>query len=554
MTKINLPSERRVGHLKLLRQGREISVGEFNKLSAGEQLDIIRSLRGKEKYDLIINTDRAKKLVPRLHPQEIYLTVNELGAADVTELLTLASSDQISLLLDMDCWDGDNLSQVLSLQWLELILATGQEKACQLIRELEPEILALFLKKHITITHGIEVFDSDDIETAKRLESLYDVDYASEDAAKVIGALLKIWMENEQESYLLVMEMIRSEQLSTLEEEVYQARNNRLLDLGIIPAIEARTIYTYVDPDSFSGGGKSDFALEADELSSPMALLTQAQPGNLLADILEAGIDHPTACELLMLVNRKISADNVDFSDHRQVSQALQETYDTINLALEFLAGKDAEKAETTFNTTYLVQLFQLGHSLIRQRQTAAEAVAASTLYPYLDYPDLLFIDSLLETPPGLYLPEDDESPASLQPLKTMNDLKTVDLRLKQIAALDTLFCHGTPFCLEPVTEDAEEIPSLAQLFITATANQLLGRDFTPEPLSRSDLKTVRDRTTEEGDLTPDFVAQFHALVESLVDHGDFFAGYCLDFWADSFIAERHLEPEDQGSAFLTSI
>ncbi len=340
MTKITLPTERQVGHLRLLRHAREINLAEFNKLTSPEQLDIIRSVPGKEKYNLITNAHQADKLVPKLHPQEIYLLVNELGAEDVPELLNLASPEQINLLLDMDCWDGDNLSSVLTLHWLELLLNTSHEKICQLIRDLEPEILALFLKKHLTITHGIEVFDSDEIDNAKRLESLYDIDYASEKAAKVIGALLRIWMEQEQDCYLLVMEMIRSELLTCLEEEVYQTRNNRLLDIGILPGIEAKSLYTYVAPDQFTPGGKVNFQLEAEELNSPKGLLANAEPCNLLADILAAGIDHAAACELLLLVNRKMSADNIDLSAVREVSETIQSTYDTLNLALEYLSGK----------------------------------------------------------------------------------------------------------------------------------------------------------------------------------------------------------------------
>lgn len=552
MTKITLPSERRVGHLKLLRQGREITMAEFNRLTQAEQLDIIRTFNGKDKHDLLIGSSNAEKLVPQLHPQEIYLTVNQLGAEDVTELLGLAGTEQINLLLDMDCWDGDNLSQVLSLHWLELMLTTGADKVCRIIRELEPEILALFLKKHLTITHGIEVFDSDDIDTAKRLESLYDVDYSSENAAKVIGALLKIWMEQEQESYLLLMEMIRSEHISTLEEEVYQSRNNRLLDLGILPTAEAKSLYTQIDPDKFETGMKKGFQLEAEELSNPTALLAQAQPCNLLADILGAGLDHATACELLMLVNRKISADGIDLSDSRQVSEAIQSTYDTVNLALEYLADKDAVKADRIFNNTYLLQLFQLGHSLIKSRLEQAADIAGSMLYPYLDYPELLFIDSLLETPPVLYLPEDDETPASLQVINSMLTLKTIDVRLGQIMGLGDLFTVKLPFKLQPVADDEiEKVPSLAQLFVTATANQLLGRTFQPAALSREDLNQLKKLSIKDGDFIPGFIEKFQQMVGELLEDGAFFADYCLDLWGDSLMAEMDAEDEEAYSAFL---
>ncbi len=492
MTKITLPTERQVGHLRLLRHAREINLAEFNKLTSPEQLDIIRSVPGKEKYNLITNAHQADKLVPKLHPQEIYLLVNELGAEDVPELLNLASPEQINLLLDMDCWDGDNLSSVLTLHWLELLLNTSHEKICQLIRDLEPEILALFLKKHLTITHGIEVFDSDEIDNAKRLESLYDIDYASEKAAKVIGALLRIWMEQEQDCYLLVMEMIRSELLTCLEEEVYQTRNNRLLDIGILPGIEAKSLYTYVAPDQFTPGGKVNFQLEAEELNSPKGLLANAEPCNLLADILAAGIDHAAACELLLLVNRKMSADNIDLSAVREVSETIQSTYDTLNLALEYLSGKNADTAEKIFTSTYLLRLFQLGHSLIEQRRRKAVDIASSSIYLLLDYPEVLFIDSLLETPPFLYVVENSENPASLQPIRTIRELDIVDLRLEQIERLLSLFNKHLPFSVADFDTPDNEAPSLSQIFITAVANQLLGRDFSPFPLSVEDLKSLK--------------------------------------------------------------
>jgi len=551
MTKIKLPSERQVGHLKLLRQEREISISEFNTLTTNEQLDIIRQLHGKDKYDLIISAQNADKLVPQLNPQEIYLTVNEIGTSDVTELLALSSPAQISLLLDMDCWDGDNLSSVLTLRWLELILSTGNEKICQLIREMEPETIALFLKKHITIIHGIEVFDSDEIDNAKRLESLYDIDYSSEDSSKIIGALLRIWMEQEQESYLLIMEMIRSEQIASLEEELYIERNNRLLDLGILPAVEAKSIYTYVDPNRFTTGGKIGFELEADEINNPMALLAQAAPCNLLADILGSGIDHAAACELLLLVNRKMSADNVDFSETRQVSETIQSTYDTLNLALEYLAGKDADQAERIFNDTYLLHLFQLGHSLVAERRNKALHIADSSIYPYLDYQELLFIDSLLETPPCLYLPESEDNPAKLVQIRTMVDLNLADLRLQQIEALEELFTVKLPFTLPQPDEFDEEIPTLAQYFITAVANQVLGRELRPIPLSESDLTTLKDKTIVTDRLDNNFCQQLVQYFNQQLDHLEFFTEFCLELWEESLVTPTTDDEESIFSAFL---
>ncbi len=533
MNAIHLPTERRIGHLTLHRQGRPIDMAEFNALAPAEQLSLVQQHRGKDKYNLLLNAKHAAELVPQLHPQELYLTINEVGPESAIEILNLASPEQLTLLLDLDCWEEDRISPVLSLHWLEMLQATDDGNIRRLIRDMEPELLALLLKKHMTILRGIEVFDDDDLETAKRLEGLYDIDYAGETAAKVIGSLLKIWMEQERESYLLLMEMLRSENLAILEEEGYQSRHGRLLDLGLIPYQEARTVYSYLDPERFTPGGKKDYRLEAESLPEPTALLSYAEPGNLLADIFAAGIDHESACELMHLVNRVMSADRVDFSARENLQETLQSCYDRLNLALEYLSTPDGGNSREIFQSTYLVQLFQLGHSLLHQRRQRAESIARGPLYPHLDYPELLFVDALLESPAYFYRSAWKDRPSHLQPIRSLQELKLIDQRLAQIDALEHLFLFQLPFAL-PDAEATTEPPSLAQLLITAIANQYAGRDFSPEPLRISDLAWLRQQTLINRRLDDNFRQQLHHYLQQYSENCAFFAEFCLDLWEES--------------------
>ncbi len=551
MPKITLPKERKVGHLTVLRQQRDISYAEFATLTQSEQLEIIHHADGKQKYDLLLNSQNAELLVPRLHPQELYMTINELGATDSIDLLALTSPEQITLLLDLDCWDGDTLSEVLSLRWLELIASTGEEKLCQLARETEPEIFALFLKKHLTIIRGLEAYDDDDAENSRRLESLYDIHYHSEDAAKIIGQLLSLWQEKEQEIYLLIMEMIRSEIISVLEEETYIARSNRLLDLGLIPTHEARSIYTYIAPETFKPGGKSDYNLEAEEQPSPLALLNTAQPGYLLGEMLASGISHETACELTHLVNRKLSADKTDIANSKEISLSLQNIYDTLNLALEYLSGTDIEKSIEIIKTTYLLHLYQLGHSLIEERQNKARIFAQGLLYPYADFPELLFVDTILEKPPLFYRPPFGEHPSQLQPINSLQILALVDQRLNQLKALEEFFLTTLPFKLIPEPEEGTEIPTLAGIFMTAVANQLLKKPFLPTPLSVTDINQLQ-KLTMENDATFDlFVKQCQDIIKQYNPGIDFFIAFCLEMWEDMFAGIDEKSIIEQSESFL---
>ncbi len=542
MTRIELPKERQVGHLTLIRQERNLSLSEYNALTRSERLEMIHQAVGKQKYDLILDANDAEQLTPLLHPQELYLTVNEVGADDAVELLMLASSEQITTLLDLDCWDGDSLSPVLSLHWLQLLLETGPENVCRLAQEIEPEIMALFLKKHLTIIRGIEAYDDDDVENANRVENIYDINYASEDAAKIIVPFLRIIMERTQETYLLLMEMIRSEIISSFEEEVFQERNNRLADLGFVPMVEARGIYAFTDPERFTPGGKTNYRLEAEGLQHPQALLAKAKPDNLLAEVLSNNLSHELATELCLLANRKMSADNTDISATTEVAISLQELYDTLNLALEHLAGTDLDKAEQIVDSTYLLHLFQLGHSLLEQTQTAAQQILSGPIGGFLDYPEQLFIDSLLETPASLYREASADKPSHLQPIATSTDLKLTRQRLQQIQQLQKLFSEHLPFDLPEQTGPPEESPSLSALFLTAIANQLLGRSFQPNPLAVEDLLLLQSQTITQGAIAAEFSTALHKQVEELGLECGFFIEFCLECWEDDFLS---LDPDN---------
>lgn len=534
MSRIDLPKERQVGHLTLHRQGRKISTREYNALSSSERMALIHQATGKRKYDLLINATDAEKLTSQLHPQELYLTINELGSEYSTELLTLANSEQITTLLDLDCWDGDTVSPVLSLHWLQLLLDTGAAKVCQLVNEIEPEILAIFLKKHMTITRGLEAYDDDDAENSRRIESLYDIEFASEDAAKIIGAFLKIIMEQAQPSYLLLMEMIRSEVASSLEEEVFQSRNNRLSDLGFVPRVDANNIYTLIEPAKFVPGGKEDFRLEADDLPNPGALLAQAGPNNLLAEVLTNGLSHELATELCLLANRKMSADNIDISSTKEVGNSLQELYDTLNLALEYLAGKDTEQAQDVVNQTYLLQLFQLGYSLRQQFKDQAGALLKSSIGHYFDYPEQLFLDALQEHPPVLYCEATAETPSRLQPIATLKELEQVKLRLQQISDLQQLFEHHLPFDMpEPDLDNTSDETTLSTLFLTAVANRLLGRELQPVPLTKADLLKLKNLADKDDSFAVQLQKELNNLLEGLNLNCSFFIEFCVECFFD---------------------
>ena len=101
MARIELPREKKVKHLTLLREPRRLTPKEFNALAYAERLEMVRLAHGRQKYDLLIEAKDAEELVRRLPAQELFLLFKELGVEDIPELLPLVTCEQFTTFLDL---------------------------------------------------------------------------------------------------------------------------------------------------------------------------------------------------------------------------------------------------------------------------------------------------------------------------------------------------------------------------------------------------------------------------------------------------------------------
>ncbi|HKK00746.1 MAG TPA: DUF6178 family protein, partial [Desulfuromonadales bacterium] len=277
MTRIDLPPERKVGHLTLIREARSISPKEFNALSRDERLEIIRRAHGKQKYDLIIEACDFDELISRLPAQEVYLLVKELGFEAVPDLLAQMSAFQITACLDLDAWQGDSLDAKSVLPWLVPLLARPDEEAARSLYDLDFPLLVMALKSLMTVTAGPEDIEDEDarIEAIRR-DGGYAVEFPDPEDAKAIGALLALLFRQDEGFFHQLLEAVRYESRALLEEEVYQQRCRRLEDLGFPGPFEALSVYRWLDPQTFDPRSeqKVEFAPGEEGVTPPGFLLT----------------------------------------------------------------------------------------------------------------------------------------------------------------------------------------------------------------------------------------------------------------------------------------
>jgi hypothetical protein len=531
-----------------------ISPAELNRLPQAERLEIIRNSHGKAKYEMLLNATDAAELTPLLHPQEIYLTVSAIGPEFSSELLAMATTEQITTLIDLDCWEEDHIDPKTTLEWLSLLLECGDEKVCRTITEIEPELVALMLKAFLRVVAGPEAYDTDDdVGNAKRLEGLYDIDYRDEESAKIVGGILKALQRTEEKAWIQLLELVRSELDSVLEEEVYHSRSNRLLDFGFMSPAEARSIYASVDPETFSPATGKQFDIEAEGIQNPLPLLRLAQPGGILAEVLASGIDHSLATELCLLANRKMAADLVDFSREESISATLSQLYAGLNLGLEQLANQDVERAAEIFRDSYLQQIFQIGHSLVKVLAERGKALLGTAAGKLLDGPYRRFIESLQLNPPEFFCGIRVGDSQQAVEISTLSQLGHIESILQQIELQQRIFSEllsldpnqSESFDLSGCNIETEADLTLSDLFLTALANQLLGGDFTPQPLAVCELRTLHRLLVQDSKLNPQLVEQIRTQIDARLPGASTFADYCLEIWQEEFcqLEENELDP-----------
>ncbi|MDY0290995.1 MAG: DUF6178 family protein [Desulfuromonadaceae bacterium] len=534
-------------HLRLVKPSK-------SSVALKTELDKLRTLSGRAKYKAILESPESRALVQAMPAQDLFLLVKELGPADVSELLSMASGVQVTLCVDMDCWRGDSMDADEALFWLQHLHQMDNDDTLRLVDELDFDMLVLLVKKQLRIVRGLEALDDDELEEPRlRRDQLYECEFRDTEQAKWLEGLLELLFSERQSVYLQLMEAVRHETDITFEEAVFQDRIARLSDFGFIETHEALKIRAWLDPEHFDPAAylksQATFTPEYSGVSLPGFVMTVARPRDLLADVMSNSLNDALWQELTYLLNRAMSADQVDIGDVTEVQESLEDVYNYLNIALGYLAGSDVERATELFEQVYFQSLYRLGFSLTIALKRRARIVLKSPAGPYLDGPDAALVSALNQPKPRFYSGVETTTRADERPFRNYSEVKAVSVELETVEALLPLFGSAGIFNI-PAPEELELegcIPpqasevTLSELFLTAIANKILEHDPTPEPIPAAELETLHQALHAEAN----FDALRHQTKEwlvSLAPDSGAFVEFCFDLWEHEFYA---LKPEN---------
>ena len=327
----------------------------------------------QEKINEIFDTSNPEHEFQKLPMQTAFYAIKSRGFDDATDLITLASTEQIIGFLDLDCWDKDIIDLPNLYQWLSLLTHTSEDKLAEVLKTIDLEILSYLFTMHTRIYRNN---DSLDIRILRNFfytaDNQYVIEVTKKDYFEVIKKIAYKIGEDDVAFVVNFFESIAYTLPSTLEETAYEQRKARLEDLGIIDFYDAQDIYSYVKPTV--GASLSDDTSFIEKISEESIIFLPTifwESGRkemfldqAISQINDVVFLNSLKTQLLYLANKLISAHRINFSSMENIQERMEELRATLNLGLEYASQGNITTAQELLKKKSVMYLFKLGFSL----------------------------------------------------------------------------------------------------------------------------------------------------------------------------------------------
>lgn len=321
--------------------------------------------------------------VARLGVTELYFMIKELGVDEALPLLLASGEGRLQALVDFDCWDKDVFEPADLDVWLAPFAAEGPEALAEAFLALDSELQILFLQSCLEVFEG-PANDNPNIpndrpsrEVPGGLFTLVAKDADLEvDPLTLADAL----MAQSMEGLFQLLTALNWELPSSTEEQAFQFRANRMMDLGFMaperaaqlfaPPPKVLTSQLQSDPDPQPMPAVYAAALVDDKvlLHRAMAGVTNGRDGARLET------------ELVCLINACVVAWNLTVRNLADVHDTAFWVRNVLSLGLEVLCGDDDGALDARLTGTVLcvplMHLFQRGMAEITPLARQAQRLA----------------------------------------------------------------------------------------------------------------------------------------------------------------------------------
>ncbi len=361
---------------------KELSKPDLNSLinaDATAFAQVWPELSAKNRVTALIERKDTREVLKAIAPQDIFLTLREVGASDCLEILELLPQESVQAIFDMDGWKNHRVDAAAIGDWVELLFAANPDVAVSRIHQLDIESVSLLLKIHC------QVFDIDldegqipsvpnlhIISPDQRLIVIFKEHPYTEKLCRGLKAYLEGIFARDMQYALRLIEAIRWELPSQLEEEALRFRNARMCDLGFPDPSEAWEVFAFRDPDAaLTTQRESDNASQEGlvlRANTPLFLSVDSTPGaTFFTEVfsqLEPQHQDSVAREVVALTNRLLLAWHDDLGENENLKVRLQECVSLIGIGLRYRSQDNPSEAIALLEQHHAKEIFHVGYGL----------------------------------------------------------------------------------------------------------------------------------------------------------------------------------------------
>jgi hypothetical protein len=416
-------------HLKLI-QGNRLTSGEFSALELKAKIEYLHDLSGSSKLAMILAEPQPASLIRALPPEEIYRILHDVGPENSLEIFRMARIEQIKFIFDWELWDRWTISAEKTVKWLQMLFSSGEERAVQILSQLDQELLLIFLKKSIVVGGGLgDVVGSEDLEGEwdHTFDEIYFIRLLDIEHDQFILQMLDLIYRENHALYQSLMMGVENEFLSELEEQALHFRNNRLADEGFPSAAESAGIYSRIATEGFKPGTDKIAPELHDIVVLPPALL--GEQASFFSRAFAKADSPALRQEFRYLTNSAVAAEGITPADHEKMVPVLERISNYLNIALEYLCTGAEDKAVEILQGEHLTRLFSLGYSLLLQLQERAKPLKND------NYATDKLLMGLSMRRPRFYRGLDPDTIDNYREFAGMDDIRKIDSILKKLEA-----------------------------------------------------------------------------------------------------------------------
>lgn len=328
----------------------------------------------------ILGDPKAREIVQAMAEEELYITFKETGEQEGLPLLELASPEQRQYVFDLDCWQKDEFNRERALDWIALLQEAGPASLKTWLRENDPELICLLLKKWVRVHTWDRQRDPEEPPFFS-LDQVYYLEFIEAPRERALKRLLTTLAEEDLAFYHQILENVAWHTDADFEDHLLHFRTARLAEKGFPRLEEALAVYTPLTPEQFktmeaAGRIVTPTPLEDPRLAPEYGLVRQPE-GTLFREAM-VGVRELRELErikreLAALANRVLVADGQTPDDMAALQDALTKVGGYISIGLERLVAWDVPRAGELVARTPLTSLFQVGFHGVLEVQRQAE-------------------------------------------------------------------------------------------------------------------------------------------------------------------------------------